>query len=32
MLDIVNGEGTIHGFVLYLDKNYGLSDSYWRWD
>jgi hypothetical protein len=27
---IVNGDGTIHGFVLYLDKNYGLSDSYWR--
>ena len=27
---IVNGTGTVHGFVLNLDKNYGLSDSYWR--
>lgn len=27
---IVNGSGTVHGFVINLDKNYGLSDSYWR--
>lgn len=27
---IVNGSGTVHGFILDLDKNYGLSDSYWR--
>jgi hypothetical protein len=27
---IVNGTGTVHGSVLYLDKDYGLSDSYWR--
>jgi hypothetical protein len=27
---IVNGAGSVHGFVLDLDKNYGLSDSCWR--
>lgn len=27
---ILNGTGTVHGFVLNLDKNYELSDSYWR--
>ena len=27
---IVNGIGNVHGFELDLDKNYGLSDSYWR--
>ena len=27
---VVNGAGTIHGFLLDLDENYGLSDSYWR--
>jgi len=29
-MSIVNGQGTVHGSVLYLDKNYGLSDSCWR--
>jgi hypothetical protein len=27
---IVNGKGTVHGSMLYLDESYGLSDSYWR--
>ncbi len=27
---IANGEGTVHGSAIDLDKNYGLSDSYWR--
>lgn len=27
---IVNGEGNVHGSIFDLDKNYGLSDSYWR--
>lgn len=27
---IVNGTGTVHGYMLNLDKNYGLNDSYWR--
>ena len=27
---IVNGIGSVHGSVLYLDGNYGLSDSCWR--
>jgi len=27
---IVNGQGTVHGSVINLDKTYGLSDSYWR--
>lgn len=27
---IVNGEGTVHGFELDLEKSYGLSDSNWR--
>jgi len=27
---IVNGNGIVHVSVLDLDKNYGLSDSYWR--
>lgn len=27
---IVNGTGIVHGFVLNLDENYQLSDSYWR--
>lgn len=27
---IVNGNGAVHGAVLYLDENYGLNDSYWR--
>jgi hypothetical protein len=27
---IVNGNGTVHGIVLNLDTNYGLSDNYWR--
>ncbi|WP_297424053.1 SH3 domain-containing protein [Clostridium sp.] len=29
-MTIVNGNGTVHGFILDLDKNYGLSDSTWR--
>jgi len=29
-MSIVNGNGIVHRSVLYLDKNYGLSDSYWR--
>lgn len=27
---IVNGNGTVHGFVLNLDANYGLNDNYLR--
>ena len=27
---IVNGHGTVHDLMLDLDKNYGLSDIYWR--
>ena len=27
---IVNGQGTVHGSILNLDTNYGLSDTYWR--
>jgi putative cell wall-binding protein len=27
---IVNGQGTVHGSMLYLDKNFGLSDNCWR--
>ena len=27
---IVDGKGTVHGIVLNLDTNYGLSDNYWR--
>lgn len=27
---IVNGNGFVHGVMLDLDENYGLSDSYWR--
>ena len=27
---IVNGNGTVHGSVLNLDKSYGLSDNNWR--
>ena len=27
---IVNGQGTVHGSAIDLDKNYGLTDSYWR--
>jgi fibronectin type 3 domain-containing protein len=27
---IVNGQGVVHGSMLYLDKDYGLSDNYWR--
>lgn len=27
---IVNGNGFVHGVMLDLDKNYGLSDGYWR--
>lgn len=27
---IVNGQGTVHGSMLYLDKSYGLSDNCWR--
>jgi hypothetical protein len=29
-MTIVNGTGTVHGFMLNLDKDYGLSDSNWR--
>lgn len=29
-LAIVNGQGTVHGFILNLDDNYGLNDNYWR--
>ena len=29
-LAIVNGQGSIHGFMLYLDANYGLNDNSWR--
>ena len=29
-LVIVNGSGTVHGAMLYLDSNYGLSDDLWR--
>ncbi len=27
---IANGNGFVHGVMLDLDKNYGLSDGYWR--
>ena len=27
---IVNGQGNVHGSMLYLDTNYGLSDNTWR--
>ncbi|MEG3042634.1 MAG: SH3 domain-containing protein, partial [Clostridium sp.] len=27
---IVNGKGIVHGGMLYLDADYGLSDNYWR--
>src|SRR5471030_142415 len=27
---IVNGQGTVHGSAIDVDKNYGLTDSYWR--
>ncbi len=27
---IVNGQGTVHGSILDLVTNYGLSDTYWR--
>lgn len=27
---IVNGKGNVHGIMLYLDRNYGLSDNLWR--
>lgn len=27
---IVNGSSIVHGIMLYLDKDYGLSDNYWR--
>lgn len=27
---IVNGNGTVHGSMIYLDKSYGLSDNNWR--
>ena len=27
---IVNGQGTVHGSILNLDTNYGLSDTSWR--
>jgi hypothetical protein len=27
---IVNGSGTVHGSMLYLDRDYGLSDANWR--
>jgi hypothetical protein len=26
-LAIVNGQGTVHGIMIYLDKNYNLSDK-----
>jgi len=29
-LAIVNGQGTVHGSMLYLDSSYGLSDKCWR--
>lgn len=29
-MTIVNGKGIVHGSVLNLNENYGLSDSYWR--
>ncbi|MVX66634.1 SH3 domain-containing protein [Clostridium chromiireducens] len=29
-ISIVNGTGKVHGLMLDLDRNYGLSDSYWR--
>lgn len=27
---IANGQGTVHGIYLYLDRDYGLSDNAWR--
>lgn len=27
---VVNGEGTVHGQMLYLDRDYNLSNNYWR--
>ncbi len=27
---IIAGQGTVHGSMLYLDNNYGLSDNLWR--
>lgn len=27
---IVNGEGKVHGTMLYLDRDYGLNDNSWR--
>jgi hypothetical protein len=27
---IVNGQGTVHTIILYLDRDYGLSDNSWR--
>ena len=27
---IVNGQGTVHGSMINLDVDYGLSDNYWR--
>jgi uncharacterized protein YjdB len=29
-LAIVNGQGTVHGIMLYLDRDYGLSDNSFR--
>ena len=29
-ISIVNGQGTVHGSMLYLDANYKLSDANWR--
>ena len=29
-LAIVNGQGTVHDFILNLDVNYGLNDNLWR--
>ena len=29
-MTIVNGQGIVHGSMLYLDTNYQLSDTYWR--
>ncbi|WP_010233636.1 Ig-like domain-containing protein [Clostridium arbusti] len=27
---IINGQGNVHGNMLYLDSDYGLSDKLWR--
>ena len=27
---IVNGQGSVHGSMFFLDTNYELSDNYWR--